>query len=148
METVAGALAEQNRLDTTHGELAKAEKYLNRFGIVAFGGLGVAVMFGVGYLFSRIFVKMILEGSTSHMILGILGMLGILCALAALAYVIANEMLKDKRRKIAGVKEGSELSGGVDTGKLLDPAVSQSVSSVTEHSTELLHEKVRTRKLD
>jgi hypothetical protein len=146
LEQVTGMLVEQNRLDAK--DLATTEKYLNRFGMVAFGGLGVVVLFGAGYFFAQMFVKMVLNGSTSHVILGILGMLGIICALAALGFVIANELLKEKRKKSAFVLDDPELASGLDTGKLLAEPEMQPVASVTEHSTELLNDNVRTRRLD
>jgi len=99
LERITDSLAEQKRLDSDSHDLAKSEKVLQRLGIISFGGLSVIFLFGLGYMFARVFVKMVLSGSTSHVILGILGMLGIICALAGSAFVIINETLKKKAKE-------------------------------------------------
>jgi hypothetical protein len=91
---------------------------------------------------------MVLAGPATNVIFGILAMAFIIFAVAGLIYVISNEAIKEKKKKIAFAADDNELSGGVNTGKLLDQGTLQPVASVIEHTTDLLYDKSRTKKLD
>lgn len=133
--------------DAEKNTLQRQERLLEKFGNVAFGGFGMVFLGGVGAMIYVIVTKFIIPGPANNVLAGIFLIAFLLFAILALAYVVFNEILKEKKQKINPHIQ-NELSGGKDTGKLLDEGNLQPVSSVTDHTTELLYDKSRTKKLD
>src|SRR5687768_7367848 len=97
--------------------LRKQEKMLERFGNYVFGGLAVVVAFGAIGLIVGVIWAMVVSGRDP--LKGILLALFLTFASLALSYVVINEFLKDKRKKLQS-KPLSEilLSGSSEAGKL------------------------------
>jgi len=145
LEKAAESLTEQvpNAGDKT---LAKQTHLVEKFGEIAINGFMAICVFGILALLYTIITKFIIPGPASSVIFGILMILFIIFASLALAYVVFNEALKEKKKK-TNVNMEKELSGSKNTGKLLDEGQLQPVSSVTENTTDLLHDRSRTQKL-
>lgn len=144
LEKTAESLVEQ--LPTAQkANLLKQERRLETFGNIAFGGFGIVLLLGIAGLVYYIFTTMVLAGNQP--LAGVLLINFIIFAALCLIYVVFREDLKEKKQKI-NPHIDKELEGTRDTGKLLDEGNLQPVSSVTEHSTDLLYDKLRTKKLD
>lgn len=126
--------------------LEKQEKMLERFGTFVFGGLAIVVGLGAIGLIVGVIVAMVVSGRDP--LKGTLLALFLTFASLALSYVVMNEFLKDKRKKLQA-KPPSEvlLSGASETGKLLETGEFELVPSVVEETTNLLPVEARTRKL-
>lgn len=124
--------------------LLKRQKYLEKFGGIAFGGFGVVILVAVSAIIYYIFTKVILSGNSVFG--GILLIAFIVFAMLTLAYVIFNEELKEKMHK-ANPALNNELADRHDTAKLLADKPFEPAASVTENSTELLYTKNKTQKL-
>ena len=125
--------------------LLKSEQRLEIFGNIAFGGLVIVVLLAVVGILYMIISKLILAGEQP--ILGfVLGNFVIFAALT-LVYVIFNENLKEKKKKL-NLKAQTELNAPKTTGKLLEEKPFEPVGSVVENSTELLPVENKTRKFE
>ncbi len=142
LEMTAQSLLEQKPGD----KLAKAgiaEKRLEKFGNIAFGGLilvGIVAVLGMIY---TIFQKFIMSGE--GIISGIIFILLLIFAMLGIAYVIFNESLKEKR--LAAKNPHIEPSvESADTDRLLEEGSFDPIPpSVTEDTTALLGVKQKPR---
>lgn len=141
LESVAESLLQQfpNGGDP---DLTRRERRLERFGQFAFGGFGLVLVAAVIGLIYTIFSKMVLDGTQPWA--GILLIAFVLFATLTLAYVVFNEDLKEKRRKVR-LAPIREVEGTVDTGKLLDEGQFVPIPTVTENTTDLLPVRERER---
>ena len=142
LEQSARSLLEQVP-SAERANLLRREQSLERFGGIAFTGLGIALLAGLLGLLYYIFMLNIWSGR--NIPLGIILMLVIVFGSMAVAYIYMIEAAKDRR---TGVDPDltRELGKGVDTGKLLEEGNFEP-ASVTERTTELLHVENKTRKL-
>jgi hypothetical protein len=83
--------------DSKGPDLERHERLLERFGRIAFGGLGIVVLIAIVGMIYSIFTKMILSGEKP--LLGIMLSILILFAALSLVYVIFAEDLKEKKKK-------------------------------------------------
>jgi hypothetical protein len=116
-------------------ELKVAERRLQKFGNIAFGGFGVACLAAVIGIIYTIFGKFILSGENP--IAGVIFILFLIFAMLGLAYVIFNEHLKEKKLAARNPNIDLEIEG-TPTGKLLEEKHFEPVPSVTDGTTELL----------
>jgi hypothetical protein len=128
-------------------ELLRQQILLEKFGALAFCGFGVVVVMGVGAIIYSIITKMIIPGPGDKVFTGILLLAFMVFATLLLAYVFFSKIFKEKKQKTSPNIE-KELAAPANTGKMLDEGYLQPVSSVTEHSTELLYDTARTKKFD
>lgn len=145
LEQVSTALTEQYPKGSTV-DLERAERRLERFGQIAFGGFGIVLAIAILGIIYLIITKMILDGSQPWA--GALLVAFIVFAALTLAYVGLNEDLKEKRMAAAKrrtTKPVPELE--VDTNKLLNQPPAGRVASVIEDTTELLPIENKTQKL-
>lgn len=126
-------------------EIDRAEQRLEKFGRIAFGGFGVVVAGGILFLIYMIISKMILSGT--QVLAGIGAIIALIFAALALTYVVFQEDLKEKRKKLQRMQASvSEIDR--TTNELLTAGVQRPVASVIEDTTDLLPVRNRTRKLD
>lgn len=148
LEETAAALATQFPGGRA-AEIDRAEQRLEKFGRIAFGGLGVVIAVGILILIYFIITKMILPGT--QVLPGIGAILFLIFAALSLTYVVFQEDLKEKRAALR--KPRSDSAGAspavleVDTNKLLNQPPAGSVASVIEDTTDLLPVKNKARKL-
>ena len=144
LEQTAITLADQFGGD---GEvsLGAIDRFFQNLGKFAFGGLGAVVVIGIGYLLFTVFFRFILNGS--QVTSGIFLILFIVFAALSFAYVVYNEVRKDRKPSIR--EDASNEIAAANTGKLLNEASQMSipVPSVVEDTTDLLPVEARTRKL-
>ena len=126
-------------------KLLKRERNLEKFGNIAFGGLGLAIFTAIGAMIYFIFIKMILTGES--VFAGILIIAFIIFAGMSLAYVAFNEDLKERKQKVKPTLQ-NELSESKTTGKLLEDKPFEPVPSVTESTTDLLYAERKTKKIE
>jgi len=143
LEKSAESLVEQMP-NAQNPNLLKQTQQIEKFGNFALGGFGVVLLTAVGAIIYFIFSKMILSGA--NVLAGILIIAFFIFAVLSVIFVILNESTKEKKAKINPVL-ADELTGGKDTGKLLEEKPFEPVSSVTENSTELLFAENKTRKI-
>lgn len=144
LERSAESLLEQ--LPTAHSaSLLKQKKTIERFGNFALGGLGVVVLLGVTILIYTIIEKYLVGGMSIYTAVLLIGF--ILFASLSLIFVVFNESLKEKKAKINS-KMTNELGEKTGAAKLLEDKYFESISSVTENSTDLLYSKNKTRKFE
>ncbi|CAN5629720.1 hypothetical protein BH24ACI2_BH24ACI2_03980 [soil metagenome] len=124
--------------------LIKQTQLVEKFGNFALGGFGVVLLTAVGAIIYFIFEKMILTGA--NVLAGIALIAFLIFAILSLIFVILNESIKEKKAKTNPALNG-ELTGNKETGKLLEEKRFESVSSVTENSTEILPVENKTRKI-
>lgn len=124
--------------------ILKKERALEKFGSVAFTGLGIAMLLGVMGLLYVILTKMVLAGSSP--LAGALLMVVIVFATLTLAYVFMNESLKERKSKLSP-ELLKELEDKRTTGNLLEEGNIEPVPSVTERTTELLYSRKKTKEL-
>jgi hypothetical protein len=115
--------------------VTKQAHALEKFGSVAFGGLGVVIGLGTLGIIYAILENMVLSGRRPYA--GLLLVAFVIFAALSLTYVFWNEMLKDKRRKLEQ-NAAPEPEIPRSTGKLSDGATFERVPSVTERTTSLL----------
>jgi hypothetical protein len=145
LENSAASLLEQFP-NSARADLKLEEKRLERFGRVAFTGLGICVGIAILAMIYFIFTKMVLSGEQPWS--GALLISFIIFAGLCLGYVVWQESLKEKRAKI-DMAPGRDIESTEPTGKLLDEGSFEPVpDSVVEDTTELLTTKSRTKKLD
>lgn len=144
LETVSETLLSQfpNAQQIT---LQKQEKMLERFGNYVFGGFAVVIGLGAIGLIVGVILAMVVSGKDP--LKGILLAVFLTFASLALSYVVMNEFLKDKRKKLqANPPSDVLLSESSQTGKLLDTGEFTPIPSVVEDTTSLLPVEARTRK--
>ncbi|MGI9055006.1 MAG: zinc-ribbon domain-containing protein [Pyrinomonadaceae bacterium] len=144
LEQTAISLLEQIPSSESAG-LLKRQRNLEKFGNIAFGGLGLVLLTAVGVVFYFIITRMILSGL--NVFFGILLIAFLSFALLSLVYVVFNEILKEGKQKMNPTRT-KEFSEKLDTGKLLEEKPFETVPSVIEDSTELLFAKNKTRKFE
>lgn len=125
--------------------LLKREQMLEKFGNFAFGGFGIVLFFAVSGIIYAIITGMILSGKNP--LFGILLTAFIIFATLTLAYVVFNEDLKEKKKKLK-LQTQKELAEPKTTGKLLEEKPFEPVPSVVENSTELFPVENKTTKLE
>lgn len=143
LEISARSLLEQLPSAKSVG-LTKREQAIEKFGMVAFTGLGLVLLSGVLGLLYYIFMLNIWNGK--NIPLGIILMLLVVFGVMALTYIyiVASD---DGKKMVGNPGMARELDKGVDTGKLLEEGDFQP-ASITERTTDLLHVENRTRKLE
>ena len=123
--------------------LMRHEKWLERFGNFALGGLGgvalIAFTAGLWYFVS----KFIVSGTNIWTI--VLFVAFAIFGLLSLIFVIFNESLKEKKAKLKQ-SSANELETPKTTGKLLEEKPFEPARSIVESSTELLPLENKTRK--
>lgn len=145
LETVSETLLSQFP-NAQHATLQKQEKMLEWFGNYVFGGFAIVVGLGAIGLIVGVIVTMVLSGKDP--LTGILLAVFLTFASLALSYVVMNEFLKDKRKKLqAGSSSEVLLAASSDTGRLLETGESEPIPSVVDDTTSLLHVEARTNKL-
>jgi len=142
-DTAKSLLAQIPSAETAN--LLKREQRLEKFGNFAFGGLGVVFLIAVGGIIYAIIQGMILSGKQPWV--GVLLTAFIIFAALTLAYVVFNEDLKEKKKKLS-LQAQKELAEPKTTGRLLEEKPFETVGSVTESSTELLPSENKTRKFE
>jgi hypothetical protein len=127
--------------------IERAEQRLERFGRIAFGGLGLVMAVAIAGIVYAIIKNFIIDGDQP--IAGIILALFVIFAALTLAWVVMNEDLKDKRKK-RGIHIEMEVPLTVKpvTNKHLTQPAEAEFSSVTEDTTDLLTVENRTRKLE
>jgi hypothetical protein len=140
---VALALAEQFA-DVPRSDLQKQERMLERFGDVAFTGLGVVVAIGIGAMLYAIVTKMILSGTQP--LSGLLLAAFVIFAGLSLAYVFWNETLKESRKRV-DLAPGRDLNAAA-TARLIDERPFNPAPSVVEDTTALLSIERKTKELE
>jgi hypothetical protein len=146
LEQTAAGLLEQ--FPTGSGSsIAKAEVRLERFGRIAFGGLGIVLVVAVLGIVYAIIRNFIIAGDQP--LVGVILAFFVIFAALTLAWVVMNEDLKDKRKKRGlSVDSLDSTLAQHDTNKLLTQPADAAVNSVTENTTNLLPVEDRTRKLE
>ncbi len=134
LEGAAASLLEQFP-DGLRSELQKQEQSLERFGAVAFTGLGIVGGIAFIAMIYAIITKMILSGSQP--VAGVLFAAFLIFAALMLAYVVWRESLKEKRQKL-GVLPAANPLPAATTGKLLEESHFEPAPSIIDHTTELL----------
>ena len=140
LEGTANSLLEQR----PDGGVIFADKRLELFGNIAFGGLGLAGLAAVAALIYTVITKFILTGS--GVAFGVIVSLLLIFAVLGLVYVVLNEIRKEKRAKRNRAISSKELEDRV-TARLLEEGEFQAVATVVEDTTELLKARVKNRKL-
>ncbi len=143
LEKSAESLIEQIP-NAQNANLLKQTQLIEKFGNVALGGFGIVLLAGLSTIIYFIFSRTILSGV--NVLAGILLIAFLIFAILSLIFVFFNESLKEKKAKINPVL-ADELAGAKDTRKLLEERHFESVSSVTENSTEFLFAENKTRKI-
>lgn len=121
--------------DGTRSDLQREERNLERFGSIAFRGLGVVGGLGVIAMIYVIITEMVLSGTKP--LAGIFFAAFLIFAALTLTYVIWRESLKEKRQKLERTP-GLDAVPPADTARLLDAPAFEPVPSVVEDTTELL----------
>lgn len=127
--------------------IERAEQRLERFGRIAFGGLGIVMAVAVAGIVYAIIKNFIIAGDQP--MVGVILALFVIFAALTLAWVVMNEDLKDKRKK-RGIDTEMEVPLIVkpETNKLLTQPAEARFNSVTEYTTDLLTVNNRTGKLE
>jgi len=126
-------------------EIDRAERRLERFGQIAFGGFGIVLGIAILGIIYTIVTKMILSGDQP--LAGVLLVLFLIFAALTLTYVVFAEDLKEKRKAMMKNPTAAEQPADADTGKLLSEPAATPVASVIEDTTDLLPLENKTRKL-
>ena len=125
--------------------LIRRERTLEKFGNIAFTGLGIILLIGVGSILYLIVTALILSGKQPFA--GSLLAVFIIFAALTLGYIVFKEDLKEKKQKL-NLRTQNELAESKTTGKLLEEKPFETIPSVAENSTELLLVENRTRKFN
>ncbi len=144
LEQTAAALSEQFPGGKA-AEIERAEQRLERFGQIAFGGLGIIVVLAILGMIYFIFTKMILGGTQP--LAGVALILFLIFAAMSLAYVVFREDLNEKR-KAARPSAATPPEIAHSTNELLTEGTQMPIDSVVEDTTDLLQVENLTRKLD
>lgn len=145
LEQTALSLLEQ--IPSAEGaSLLKRERMLEKFGTVASGAFGLALLTAIGGIIYVVLTKMVLSGTNFWA--GILFIFFIVSAAFLLAYVVLNESLKEKKKSLRTLGK-DELQKGKTTGNFLEEGhFEPAAASVTENTTDLLYAENKTRKLE
>lgn len=144
LETVSETLLSQFP-NAQQATLQKQEKMLERFGTFVFGGFAIMIGLGAIGLIIGVIFAMVVSGRDP--LKGTLLALFLTFASLALSYVVMNEFLKDKRKRLkAEPLPEIVLSSSADTGKMLKTGEFQPIPSVVDETTDLLPIEARTRK--
>lgn len=140
LESTAAALAEQR----AGGAIEASDRRLELFGNIAFGGLITVGLVAVAGMIYTVVEKFILTGQ--GIVFGIVISLLLIFAVLGIAYVVLNEVRKEKRAK--HIAQSDDL-GALNENRvgLLDTGDFEPVPSVVEDTTELLKVKAKTRQL-
>jgi ribosomal protein L40E len=130
--------------DGRSSDILRREQTLERFGNVAFAGLGGIFLIGMIALVYTILSKMVFSGQNPAF--GVFLVLFIIFAALSLTYVVFREDLKERKGKLHSAPI-SDTELGSDTAKLLESGDRQPIASIVEGTTELLHTESKTRKL-
>jgi hypothetical protein len=141
LESISHSLSRQ----LNDGAVEPADRRLELFGNIVFGGLGVVGLAAVVGLIYTIITGFILSGR--GVAFGIIVSLLIVFGVLAIAWVILNEGRKDnaKKQSRANFRPQPEV-GSADTAKLLQTGKFEPTPSVVENTTELLHVEAASRK--
>lgn len=135
LEKTAESLLEQLPETETDNYLIKQERFLAKFGTIAFGGFLAVLAIAVGAIIYTIFVKFILTGVGVGF--GILLILFLIFAVLTLLFVIYTEQLKEKKQNINKNMKREIIETPI-TDKLLEEKPFEPIPSVTEVTTNLL----------
>lgn len=143
LESSARSLVEQMP-PARSASLTKREQAIEKFGTVAFTGLGLVLLTGVLGLLYYIFMLNIWNGR--NIPLGIMLMLLVVFGAMALTYIymVASE---DGKKMGFNPAMPREIDKGADTGKLIEEGNFEP-ASVVERTTDLLHVENKTRKFE
>lgn len=128
-----------------NANLLRRERLLEKFGNIAFGGFGLVLLIAVGTIIYLIITAMILSGKQPFA--GILLTAFIVFAMLTLAFVVFNEGLQEKKKKL-NLPTQKEIREPKETGKLLEEKPFIPARSVVEDSTQLLAVETKTRKFE
>ena len=117
----------------------REEKRLERFGKVAFGGLGVVAVLAVCGILYYVLTKMVLTGTQPWA--GVVFFLVIVFASLSLAYVIWRQSMREKWAKVQK-QRSADINQPIMTTQLLGDPI-EPPASVIERTTELLEIKKR-----
>jgi hypothetical protein len=138
LEKTAESLLEQ--IPTAErANLLKRERNLEKFGNIAFAGLGLVLLAGVAGFLYTIISEMIFDGKQPWV--GLLLAAFIIFAVLALAYVVLKEDIKE-RKQHANPHQRNEIEGE-GTAKLLEEKPFEPLQSVTEATTNKLFVKLK-----
>ena len=140
LESTAESLREWAPIESD--DLARRERFLERFGQFAFTGFGLVLLIAVIGLIYTILVKMVLAGDQPWA--GVILINFIVFAILTLAYVVFKEDLKERRKK-ARPAHPNELESPAVTGKLLEEKEFEPIPTVIEDTTDLLPVRDRER---
>ena len=133
MNIESSALSLVEHLPPNPSQLRKRGESLEKFGNIAFGGLGIAVVAGIVGLIYLILTRMVFAGD--RLVVGILLIGFLVFAGLTLAYVFLKESQKEKLAKLDSNLQ-LELAGSHSS--LLNEGHFQPAASVAERTTELL----------
>ena len=141
LQSISASLSRQ----LNDGGVEPADRRLELFGNVIFGGLGVVGLAAVVGMIYTIITGFVLSGK--GVAFGIIVSLLIVFGVLAIAWVILNEARKDnaKRPSRATFRPEPEL-GSAETARLLQTGRFEPVPSVVDDTTELLHVEATSRK--
>lgn len=128
-------------------KLDEAERRIERFGQIAFGGFSIVLGIAILGIIYAIITNMILTGQRPWF--GALLVAFITLASLTLVYVFMNEDLKDKRKALTKRPMTESAPVLIDSGtkKLLnEPAAESYIPSVIEGTTDLLKVEATERK--
>jgi len=120
-----------------------SNRRLERFGNIAFGGLGLVGFTAVAAMLYTIVTKFILTGT--GVAFGVILSFLLIFAVLGLVYVVLNEVKKEKRSKVSAANMIEKVNGP-DTARLLESREFEPIPSITENTTDLLKVEAKTRK--
>lgn len=127
-------------------DIVRQERRLERFGQIAFGGLGVALAVAIVGIIATVISRMILSGEQPW--IGVMLVAFLIFAALTLSYVVFNEHLKDKKKTLRATASDPEVLPGSDANRLISEPAEPGFTSVTEDTTKLLDTEPRRRNLE
>ena len=136
LEQVSAAMVDQYPTGSSI-DFDRAEKRIERFGSIAFGGFGIVLFLAIIGIIYTIVTKMIFAGEQP--LAGVLLVAFIVFAALTLTYVVFKEDLKEKHAANA-IRREIELQPDFEVGEsnLLNQPPASHAASVVEDTTELL----------
>jgi hypothetical protein len=126
--------------------ISRMERRLERFGQIAFGGFGIVLFAAIVGIIYTVVTKMILTGTQPWV--GFLLVLFIVFAALTLTYVVFNEDLKERKKKLNTIFGPRTITDAPPTtDRLLESPYFQPSQSAVEETTDLLPVENKTRKL-
>lgn len=116
---------------------SKIARFFETIGKLGFGGLIGAGFVGIIFLLISVVNKFILSGQMDKIIFGVVIIILLISAVLGLAYVIFQEYLKEQKKKNPTPTMQNQFER-INTAKLLEDKPFESISSVTEVTTNLL----------